>query len=135
VCIYGHLPETPLELIALVATVVTATASPITPRLVSTQLLATDNAVGSGGGSGGSGNRFHLQAAKKIILANYRMPSTDAERAYARAYYIRKVREDPEYRARHAAKVLAKYHAKRMALVSAVDYQPLRRGRPAIYLT
>ena len=63
------------------------------------------------------------------------MPSTDAEKAYARAYYVRKVREDPEYRARHAAKVLAKYHAKRMALMSAADYQPLRRGRPTIYST
>ena len=63
------------------------------------------------------------------------MPSSDAEKAYARAYYVRKVMEDPEYRTRHAAKVLAKYHARRTALLSAADYQPPRRGRPAIYLT
>ena len=63
------------------------------------------------------------------------MPSTDAEKAYARAYYLRKIAEDPEYRARHAAKVLATYHAKRAALLSSPDYRPARRGRPAVYLT
>ena len=63
------------------------------------------------------------------------MPSTDAEKAYARAYYVKKIMEDPEYRARHAAKVLAKYHAKRMALLNTPNYQPMRRGRPAVYLT
>ena len=68
----SHLFKTPLQLIALEATVVTSAASPITPCLVGAHFLAAKYASSDGGVCCGCGGGIHPVYIKlrKNILAN-----------------------------------------------------------------
>lgn len=59
--------------------------------------------------------------------------ATEAEKAYARAYYMKRATEDPTYRQRQTAKKMETYYARRAALLSDPNYAAPRLGRPLKY--